>query len=178
MAKEFTSRNQPGQAWAYKLVSGNATFQSRAVEFMDSIDDCLFRRYKNVTATERWSKCTENPNKPMLRSMYDQQINMWRDVYSDDSFCIIDYEFLHSHPAQALDTATRFIGLPRAAWPSKLISVHDYFNSTMAALPIDEKLHQRMSDFFAHHGTVYYDQAKISGYWGCKPDAEAAAAGE
>ena len=172
MAKLFTDRKLPGEAWAYRLVADNATFESRAIEMMDGFDGCMNKRPMNSDA-DNWITCHDNTLNAMLDSTYDQQISMWREIFPANSFCIVDDDFLRMEQTKALTAIARFIGLPQFDWSSLEVHVHDHFNGTHAPLPIDATVERRLSEFFARYGTYYYEQVREHGFWGCRPDAAA-----
>ena len=173
MAKEFTDLKLPGQEWAYNLVSRNATFESRALEMMGKFDKCIGKQPASASGVENWIACQNQANKAFLRSVYDQQINMWREAFPDDSFCVLDDDYLRNSQTQAMTAVARFIGLSQFNWSLLDVHPHDHYTSEKAALPIDPAVVQQLNDFFARHGTIYYDHVKANGFWGCRPDVDA-----
>ena len=157
-------------AWADAMIKdSDGSFSAAITQSIDRYLACV----KTLTGAidGAWSPCIHEA--PLLISMYDQPINMWREAFPDEAFCIVDNDLLRADQTRVLTAIARFIGLRQFDWSSLDVHVHDHYNGTQAPLPIDAAIQRRMSDFFTQQGTYYYDHVRSNGFWGCRPDVAA-----
>ena len=135
---------------------------------MDALDKCR----QSLNGTQFVEKCITRENYVVGIGLYDDQIDMYLQSFPKSCFCIVENSHLDADAGGLMARVSNFIGLRHIDWSR--FDIHANTRDRVSphgaapALDIDPAVKQKMEEFYARHGTHYYDQARKLGYWGCQ----------
>lgn len=149
-------------------LDGLATFEEKAQNSLAFHHECHARFPMNDLST--YLECIPQFKNDMLHvGMYDQQLDIWEQIFPKRFFCIISSDFFRENTTKVLQLVTDFVGLPPHHWKNNSTCVNCVSNSINAT---SSNVLQEIHEFYEKIGRKRYDFVKVHGYEGCLPNAQ------
>ena len=146
-----------------------AGFEDMALTAMKEFEQCFSA---TQSTTETMSLCFRGKAYRLTISMYDIALETWMHAFPHEQFCLVHSDFLFRNSTVAMGVVSDFIGLEPFDWGQFDIHANQggYSKRNPDALKdVDPMVIAQLREFFARHGTKYYDLVSQHGYHGCRP---------
>ena len=157
---------------ALAIATNFDSFEDMARAAMREFEQC----YNGATQTpwETMNQCFKGKAYRLSISLYDITLDTWMQAFPHEYFCLVHSDFLFSNSSDAMKIVSDFIGLEPFDWKQYDIHANQggYSKRNPDALKdVDPDVVRQLREFFARHGSKYYDLVSQHGFHGCRPAA-------